>query len=156
MLMVRIGYPRNRNLETVSKIPLEDLAADPRQLQIVESSMDRRQSFVTDLQSPCLSDPRQRPLHHPADLAQPTPVRRTRPRQVVLDPSPLEPLLVARGPVLPVAIQSVRPTPSASARLPDRRNSVEQRHRQERLVPLGTRDLHRQGSAVPVYEEVAF
>src|SRR5512143_1397100 len=82
-------------LETVSKIPLEDLAADPRQLQIVERSMDRRQSFITDLQSPRLSDPRQRPLYDPTDLAQPTSVGRTRPRQMVLDPSLLEPLLVA-------------------------------------------------------------
>jgi hypothetical protein len=118
--------------------------------------MDRRQSFVTDLQSPRLSDPGQGPLHYPADLAQPAPVRRTLPRQVVLDASPLEPLLVARCPVLPVAVQGLRPTPSAAARLPDRRNIVEQRQRQERLVPLGTRDLHRQGSAFPVYEEMAF
>jgi hypothetical protein len=118
--------------------------------------MDCRQFLVTDLQSPRLSDPRQRPLHHPADLTQPAPVWRSRPCQVVLDPSPLEPLPVARCPILPVAVQSVRPTASASARLPDRRNIVEQRHRQERLVPLGTRDGHCQGSAVSVYEEMAF
>jgi hypothetical protein len=118
--------------------------------------MGCRQFLVTDLQSPRLSDPRQRPLHHPADLTQPAPVWRSRPCQVVLDPSPLEPLPVARCPILPVAVQSVRPTASASARLPDRRNIVEQRHRQERLVPLGTRDGHCQGSAVSVYEEMAF
>jgi hypothetical protein len=118
--------------------------------------MDSRQSLVTDLQSPRLSDPRQRPLHYPADLTQPAPVRRSRPRQVVLDPAPLEPLPIARCPVLPVAVQRVWPPPSAAARLPDRRNIVEQRHCQERLVPLGTCDFHRQGSTLSVYEEMAF
>jgi hypothetical protein len=118
--------------------------------------MDRGQSLVTDLQSPRLPDPRQRPFHHPTDRAQPAPMRRTLPRQVVLDPSPLEPLPVARGPVLPVAVQRVGPTAATATRLSDRRNRVEQRHRQERLVPLGTRDLHRQGGAVAVYEEMAF
>jgi hypothetical protein len=118
--------------------------------------MDCGQFLVTDLQSPRLSDPRQRSLHHPANLTQPAAVRRTLPRQVVLDPSPFETLLVPRCPVLPVAVQSVRPTPSAAARLPDRRNIVEQRHRQERLVSLRTGDLHRQGSAFSIYKEMAF
>jgi hypothetical protein len=118
--------------------------------------MHCRQFLVTDLQSPRLSDPGQRTLDDPADLAQPAPMGRSRPRQVVLDPSPLEPSPVARRPVLPVAVQRVRPTASASARLPERRDIVEQRHRQERLVPLGTRDLHRQGGAFPVYQEMAF
>ena len=104
--------------------------------------MDRRQSFVTDLQSPRLSDPSQRPLHHPADLTQPAPVWRARPRQVVLDPAPLQPLPVARCPILPVTVKRVRPTAPASTRLTDRWNIVEQRHRQERLVPLGTRDFY--------------
>jgi hypothetical protein len=103
-----------------------------------------------------LSDPGRRPLYNPADLAQAAAVWRSWPRQVVLDPSPLEPLPVARRPVLPVTLQGIRPTSSAAARLLDQRYVVEQRHRQERLVPLGTRDAHRQGDAVPVDEEMAF
>jgi hypothetical protein len=75
---------------------------------------------------------------------------------VVLDPSPLEPLAITWRSVLPVAVQCIRPTASATARLSDQRNVVEQRHRQERLVPLGTRDPHRQGSAFSVYEQMAF
>ena len=118
--------------------------------------MDRWQFVVTNLQSSRLPDPRQRPLYDPADLAQPAPVGRSRPRQVVLDPSPLEPLAITWRSVLPVAVQSIRPTASATARLSDQRNVVEQRHRQERLVPLGTRDPHRQGSAFSVYEQMAF
>jgi hypothetical protein len=45
---------------------------------------------------------------------------------VVLDPTPLEPLLVARCPELPIAVQRIRSTAAAAARLPDRVNSVEQ------------------------------
>ncbi len=112
--------------------------------------MDRRQFVVADLQSSRLPDPRQRPLHDPADLAQPAAVRCSRPRQVVLDPSPLQPLAVARRPVLPVAVQGIRPTASAAARLADQRDVIEQRHRQERFVPVGTRDPHRQRVPFPL------
>ena len=111
--------------------------------------MDRWQFVVSNLQSSRLPDPRQRPLYDPADLAQPAPVGRSRPRQVVLDPSPLEALAITWRSVLPVAVQSIRPTASATARLSDQRNVVEQGHGQERLVPLGTRNPHRQGSAFP-------
>jgi hypothetical protein len=83
-------------------------------------------------------------------------VWRSRLRQVVLNPSPLEPLPVARRPVLPVAVQGIRPMASPPAWLPDQWNVVEQRHRSERLVPLGTRDAHRHRSAFPVYEQIAF
>ena len=118
--------------------------------------MRRRQFLVPDLQASRLSDPGQRPLHDPADLAQPATVWRSRLRQVVLNPSPLEPLPVARRPVLPVAVQGIRPMASPPAWLPDQRDVVEQRHGQERLVPLGTRDPHRHGSAFSVYEQMAF
>jgi hypothetical protein len=118
--------------------------------------MRRRQFVVTDLQSARLSDPGQRPLHDPADPAQPATVGRSRPRQVVLDPPLRESLPVARRPVLPVAGHGIRPTASASARRLDQADIVEQRHGQERLVPLGTRDAHRQGSAFPVSEPRAF
>lgn len=115
-----------------------------------------RKLLVTDLRSPRLTDPGQRLLHDPADLAQPATVWRSRPRQVVLDPPLLEPLPVARRPILPVAVQGIRPTASAAARLLDQRDVVEQRHGQERLVPLSTRDPYRQGSAFSVYEQMAF
>lgn len=131
LLFQVVSLKSQESLETVSKILLEDLAADPRQLQIVERPMDRWQFVVSNLQSSRLPDPRQRPLYDPADLAQPAPVGRSRPRQVVLDPSPLEPLAITWRSVLPVAVQSIRPTASATARLSDQRNVVEQRHRQE-------------------------
>ena len=118
--------------------------------------MDCWQPVVTDLQASRLPHPRQRPFDDPADLAQPAPVRRSRPRQVVLDPSSLEPLAVTWRPVLPVAVQGIRPTTSAAARLSNQRDVVEQRHGQERLVPVGARDPHRQGGAPPVYEQMAF
>jgi hypothetical protein len=118
--------------------------------------MDRRQFLVTDLQSSRLSDPRQRPLYDPANLAQPATVWRSRPCQVVLDPSPLEPLAIARRPVLPVTVQCLRSMTTGSARLPDRRHIVEQGHRLERLVPLGARDAHRHGNAISVYKQVTF
>jgi hypothetical protein len=118
--------------------------------------MDCRQFVVTDLQAPRLSDPRQRPLHDPTDPTQATPVGRAWPRQVVLDPAPPQPLPVPRRPILPVAVQGVRPTASAAARLPNQRDVVERWHRSERLIPLGTRDAHRQGGAFSVYEQVAF
>ena len=93
--------------------------------------MDRWQFVVTNLQSSRLPDPRQRPLYDPADLAQAAPVGRSRPRQVVLDPSPLEPLAIPWRSVLAVAVQSIRPTASAAGPLSDQRDVVEQRHRQE-------------------------
>jgi hypothetical protein len=118
--------------------------------------MHRRQLVITDLQPARLPDPRERPLDDPTDLSQSAPVGRSGPCQVVLDSSPLEPLAVAWRPVLPVAVQGVRPTASTVARLADQWDVVEQRHRQERLIPLGPRDSHRQGGAVSVYQQVAF
>jgi hypothetical protein len=49
---------------------------------------------------------------------------------VILDPPLLEPLAVARRPVMPVAVHGIRPA-AASARLSDQRDVVEQRHGQE-------------------------
>src|SRR5262249_2012381 len=68
-------------LETLTKIPLQDHATDPGQLQKVEGAMNRRQLVIADFQPPGLADPRQGPFDHPADLAQPTAVRRPLPRQ---------------------------------------------------------------------------
>ena len=118
--------------------------------------MDRWQFVIADLQPSRLPDPRQRPFHDPADLAQPAAVRCSLPCQVILDPSPLQPLAVARRPVLPVAVQGIRPTASAAARLADHRDVIEQRHRQERFVPVGARDPHRQRGAFSVDRQVAF
>lgn len=118
--------------------------------------MDRRQLVITDLQAAGLPDPSQRPLHDPADLTQPAPVGRPLPRQVVLDPSASQSLPVSRRPVLPVAVQGLRPATSAAARLADQRDIVEQRHGQERLIPLSTCDTDGQRHAITVYEQVAF
>src|SRR3954454_5168088 len=93
--------PYPRHLETLTKIPLEDRATDPGQLQKVEGAMDRWQLVVADLQVAGLPDPRQGPFPHPADLPQAAPMRRPWPRQVILDAPFLELLLVPLGPVRP-------------------------------------------------------
>src|SRR5262249_45057460 len=87
-------------LETLTKIPQQDRAADPGQLQEVEGAMDGRQPVIADLQPSGLPDPGQGPFDHPADLAQAAAVRRPLPRQVVLDAPRLEALPVTRRAVL--------------------------------------------------------
>src|SRR3954451_8686548 len=113
-----------RRLETLTKIPLQDRATDPGQLQKVEGPMDRGQPVVADLQAAGLPDPCQGPFHHPADLAQAAPVRRPRPRQVVLDTPRLEPLPVPLGPERPVPIQGLRLSPRSPTPTADRRDIV--------------------------------
>src|SRR5437667_12786330 len=77
-------------LETLTKIPLQDRATDPGELQEVEGAMDRRQLVIPDFQPAGLPDPRQGPLDHVADLAQAAAMRRPLARQVVLDAPLLE------------------------------------------------------------------
>src|SRR5437868_4491401 len=116
-------------LGTISKIPLEDLAADPRQLEVMESPMHRRQYLVTDLQASSLAHPGEHALHDVADLTQAAAVGRPRLRQVVFDPPLLEPSVIARGAVLPVPIQGLRLAPRAAAPSTDRRAVIHQVHR---------------------------
>ena len=140
----------NCRLGTISKIPLEDLAADPRQLEEMERPMHRWQPVVTDLQSPRLADPGQRTLHDPANLAQAAAVRRPLPRQVVFDPPLLETLSIPRRPILPVPVQGLGPPPGATATPPDRRDVIHQVHRFQRLVAVGPGDAHGQRSALAI------
>src|SRR5207245_8982286 len=91
-------------LETLTKIPLQDRATDPRQLQKVEGAMDRWQLVIPDLQPAGAPDPLQGAFDNPADLAQAAAMRRPLLRQVVLDPSLLEALMISRRAVLPVPI----------------------------------------------------
>src|SRR2546430_14723237 len=77
-------------LETLTRIPLQDRATDPGELQKGEGAMDRRQLVIPDFQPAGLPDPRQGPLDHVADLAQAAAMRRPLARQVVLDAPLLE------------------------------------------------------------------
>ena len=122
----------------------------------MERSMHCWQSLVANLETPGLPDPRQPTFHHVADLTQAAAVRRSRPRQVVLDPPLLQPLPVAWRAVLPVTVQSLRSAPSAAAGLSDRRYIVQQRHCHKRLVALRPGDAHGQRGPVAIDEEVAF
>src|SRR3954451_11597561 len=145
-----------RRLETLTKIPLEDRATDPGQLQKVEGTMDRGQLVVADLQAAGLPDPCQGPFHHPADLAQAAPMRRPWPRQVVLDAPLLEPFPVPLGPVRPVPIQGLRLPPRAPTPAVDRRDVVHQVHGFERLVAVGRSDPHGQWRALAIDQQVPF
>src|SRR5207237_5693510 len=120
-------------LGTISKIPLEDLAANLGESQVMKSPMHRRQPVVADLQAPCLTDPGQRALHDPADLAQAAAMRRPLLRQVVFDPALLEALMVAWRAILPVPVQRLRLAPGPTALALDRRDVVHQVHRFKRL-----------------------
>src|SRR5262245_38950198 len=95
----------------------------------MERSMHRGQTLVANLEPPGLPDPSQPTFHDVADCTQAAAMGRPLPRQVVLDPPLLQPLPVARRAVLSVAIQGLRPAPTAAARLSDRRYLVQQRHR---------------------------
>ena len=100
--------------ETLNKIPLEDRATDPGQLQKVESAMDRWQLVVADLQVAGLPDPCQGPFHHPADLALAAPMRvrgRAGTPDAPSSPSPF------RCPVRPVPIQGFGSRRFAAARV---------------------------------------
>src|SRR5215471_17627172 len=92
---------------TISRIPLEDLAADPRHLEVVNGPMHRWQLVVTDLQAPRLAAPGEWALHDPADLAKAAAVRRPRLRPVVFDPPLFEALVISRRAVLPVPMQGL-------------------------------------------------
>src|SRR5262249_37602376 len=74
----------------------KDLAADPRQLEVMETPMYRRQLVVADLQTSGLADPGEYALHNPADLAQAAPVRRPLLCQVVFDSPLFEALVIPR------------------------------------------------------------
>jgi len=123
-------------LETVSKITLEDLAADPRQLEVMESPMSCSELLVPDLQPSSLSHPGQSTLHDPADFPQSTAVRCPRLGQVVLDPSLPQAFAIARGPVSSVPVQAAGSTMPAAARLADQRDVIEQGQGHQRIVPL--------------------
>ena len=85
--------PPNLNgvvLETLTKIPLQDRATNPGELQKVEGAMDRRQLVIPDFQPTGLPDPRQGPLDHVADLAQAAAMWCPLARQMVLDASLLD------------------------------------------------------------------
>jgi hypothetical protein len=135
---------------------LQNLAADEGESQKMERSMHRWQSLVANLEPAGLPDPSEATFHHVADLTQATAVRRPLPRQVILDPPLLQPLLVARRAVLPITVQGIRPAPPAAAGLADRRYIIQQRHRFKRLVPLRPGDAHGQRRPVAIDEQVAF
>jgi hypothetical protein len=143
-------------LGAVSKIPLKDLAADPRQLEVMKRPMLRWQYLVTDLQPPRLAHPGQRALHDPADPAQPAPVGRPRLRQVVLDPPLPQAPVVPRCAVLPVAVERLWLSPRPTAAAADRRDVVQQGHGLQRFVAVGSGDPHRQRRTPAVHEQVAF
>src|SRR5437762_340005 len=152
-MTLRVFHSQEKSsLGTVSKIPLEDLAADPRQLEVMESPMYRWQYVVTDLQSPRLADPGEHALHDPADLAQTAPVGRPLLRQVVLNPPLLEALVIPRRAILPVPVQGLRLAPRAAAPATDRWDVVHQVHRLQRLVAVGPGDAQGQRRALAIDE----
>jgi hypothetical protein len=118
--------------------------------------MHRWQPVVTDLQSPRLTDPGQRALHDPANLAQAAAVRRPLPRQVVFDPSLLETLLIPRRPILPVPVQGLGPPPGATTAPADRRDVIHQVHRFPRFVAVGPGDAQGQRGALAIDQQVPF
>src|SRR5262249_15611275 len=138
------------------KIPLEHLAADLGEAQVMERSMHRWQPVVPDLQAPCLTDPGERAFHHPADFAQATAVRRPLLRQMVFDPALFESLMIARRAVLPVSIQGFRLPPRAAAPPTNRRDVIHQVHRLQRLVAVRSGDAHGQRGALAIDEQVPF
>src|SRR5262245_2273993 len=142
-------------LETLTKIPLQDGAADPGQLQEVERAVDRRQLVIADLQPAGLPDPGEAALHHVADLAQSAAVRRPLPRQVVFDAAPLEALLVARRAVGPVPVQRLGLAPRPAAPAFDRRDVVHQGHSPQRLVAVRAGQADGQRGALAIDEQVA-
>src|SRR5437667_8245032 len=88
-------------LETLTKIPLQDRATDPGQLQKVEGTMDRRQLVVPNLQPAGVANPLQGAFHNPADLPQAAAMRRPRLLQVVLVPPCLVAIVILLCAILP-------------------------------------------------------
>jgi hypothetical protein len=100
--------------------------------------MHCRQPLIADLQPPGLAHPGKRSLHHVANLAQAAPMRGPRRGQVVFDAALLQAPMVTRRAILPVPVQGLRLAARAPAAAADRRDVVEQRHRFERLVAIGS------------------
>ena len=122
----------------------------------MERSMHRRQALVANLEPPGLADPSQTTFHHVADLPQTAAVRRSHPRQMVLDPPPLQPFLIARGPVLSIAVQGLRPALPTASGLSGRWHIVQQRQCHHRVIPLRPGDAHSQRCSVAINEQVPF
>src|SRR5215468_10327164 len=91
-------------LKTISKIPLQHLAADEGKPKKMERAMHRRQTVVANLEPTGLPHPGQASLHDLADLAQATAVRRPGTRQVIREAPLLQSLPGPRGAIGPVPV----------------------------------------------------
>jgi hypothetical protein len=122
----------------------------------MEGAMQGRQSLVANLETAGLADPSQAAFDHIADLTQAAAVRCPLSRQVILNASLLQPLLVAWRAVRSITVQGIRSASPTATGLSDQRHIVQQRHCLQRLVAVGPGDAHGQRRAVAIDQQVAF
>jgi hypothetical protein len=122
----------------------------------MKRSMHSNQPIVTDLESPGLSNPGQRLLHHVTDLAQSAAVRRTHPSQMIFDASLFQSFSVADGSIRSVAVQRSGLATGTSTRSLNRWDAIEQPQRLPRIRTVGFGDSHRQRRRTTINQQVAF
>jgi hypothetical protein len=118
--------------------------------------MHRWQSLIPDLQAPSLADPGQTAFDHRADLPQAAAMRRPWPRQLVLDTSRFQTLLVVLAAVDAIPVLRLRLTAWPPTRPRDEWDVIEQGQRLASVGTVGSGDADGQRGAVAIDEDVAF
>lgn len=117
--------------------------------------MEADAPLVADREPPVLSEPRQRPLHHPPVPAQPLRALYPLPRYPALDAA-LPECGSAPGDVVPlIGVELVGTLPRPASRAFDRLDAIYQSFHHRRVVPVSGCQYHRERNTLPADRNVA-
>ena len=116
--------------------------------------MDVIASFVPHAEAPELMQPRQRPLHDPAEDAQPAAMRGAPPRQDGRDAQSPQPIPMGLGVIAPIALHPVRSLTGATAPPLNRRDGLDQGHELRDVVRVRAGQATGQGEALAIRNDV--